>query len=103
MTFAEFVDTGSLAVATVGPVLLVLRWGHRGVFLGAAFAWLIGIAAGDVLAALDPSRDTAMLDSIWVLFGWAGTLAYSSLAYLAVRFTRALWSRRADRVRADEL
>ena len=103
MTLAELVDIGFLVVAVVGPVLLVVRWERWGVLLGTAFAWLTLIVAGAVLSALDPSREAAMLDSIWVLFGWVGTLAYSSLVYVAVRFTRGLWSRRTNRLRTDEL
>lgn len=103
VTLAEFVDIGFLVVAIVGPVLLVLRSERWGVLLGAAFAWLVLIVAGDVLAALDPARDAAMGDSIWVLFGWVGTLAYSSLVSAAVRIVRALRSRRTDGSRADGL
>jgi membrane-bound ClpP family serine protease len=102
VTCAELVDTGSLVVAIVGPVLLVLRWKRSGVLLGAAFAWLTLIVAGEALSALDPSREGALGDSFWVLFGWVATLAYSSLIYAALRITRALWLRRTDGSRADE-
>jgi hypothetical protein len=102
VTFADFVDIGFLVVAIVSPVLFVLRWERWGVLLGAAFAWLILIVAGDALSALDPSRDAALTDSIWVLFGWVATLAYSSLVDMAVRVIRALRLRR-KRSRTDEL
>lgn len=102
MTLAELADVGLLVLAIVGPVLFVLRWERWGVLLGTAVAWLILIVAGTVLSALDPSRDAAILDSIWVMFGWVATLAYSSLIYLAVRITRALWSRRTGGSRAGE-
>lgn len=95
MTIAQVVDIGSLALAAVGPVLFVLRWDDRGVVLGTVFAWLVLLAAGPVLSALDPSRDAAaMLDSIWLLFGWVVTLAYALVVHVAIRVVAACWSRR---------
>lgn len=103
MTLAELVDIGSLVVAIVGPVLLVLGSERWGVLLGAVFAWLALIVAGDVLSALDPSREGALVDSTWVLFGWVATLVYASLISVVVRITRAFWSRRTERSRAGRL
>lgn len=85
----------------VSPIPFVLRWQRWGVLFGAAFAWLVLIVAGDVVSALDPAREGALSDSIWVLFGWIATLAYSLLVDAAVRITRAFWSRRSGESRAD--
>lgn len=98
MTLAQFVDVGSLVVAAVTPVGFVLRWQRWGVFLGAAFAWLLLIVAGDVLSALDPTRDAALADSIWSLFGYPAMLIYCSVLDLTIGVSRALWSRRRRRV-----
>ncbi len=94
MTLAQFVDVGSLVVAAVTPVGFVLRWQRWGVVLGAAFAWLLLLVAGNALSALDPTRDAALTDSIWFLFGCPAMLIYCSILDLAIGISRALWSRR---------
>ena len=73
---AQTVDTLFLVLTGILPVLLIIRWRFKGALLGAAAVWILGIVSGVMLSALDPKRDMAMLDSIWLLFGWIGGLLY---------------------------
>lgn len=93
MNLIQVVDIGSLVLAAVGPALFILRWDRRGVALGAVYAWLLLLAAGAALSALDPSREMAVLDSIWLLFGWIATLLYSAVVYGAIRLIAGCRSR----------
>lgn len=97
MNLILVVDIGSLVLAAVGPALFILRWDRRGVALGAVYAWLLLFAAGAALSALDPSREMAVLDSIWLLFGWIATLLYSAVVYGAIRLIAGCRSRRRPR------
>jgi hypothetical protein len=85
---AHFVDAVCLAVAYILPLLIVLRWNLRGVFLGTLVFWGLLAAAGPLISQLDPSRlegGTAMLDTIWLLGGWIMGLFYCLLIYGAKR------------------
>jgi len=103
MTLAQVIDVGSLVFAAVAPVGFVLRWRRWGVFLGAAFSWLLLIAAGALLSALDPTRDAALADSIWFLSGGPVMLVYCSVLDLTIGISRALWSRRRRRAKRPDL
>src|SRR5262249_45673330 len=96
MTIEEFAtpqvaDTLCLLIAAIVPIPFVLRWNWRGVMLGTVVVWASLVMAGFLLAALDPRREGAMLDSIWLLFGWIGGLLYCVPIYLAKHVALWLW------------
>jgi hypothetical protein len=62
--------------AAIIPILLIARFRVLGVFAGALFVWFALYLAGVWVQSLDPKRDAAMLDSLWLLFGWIGGLIY---------------------------
>ncbi|MCB9852516.1 MAG: hypothetical protein H6819_05435 [Phycisphaerales bacterium] len=81
MTIAQLVDWGAILLAATVPVLAVRRFGRLGIIIGGLAVWFILGAAGPVLNALDPKRDAAVVDSIWILGGWVGGLIYASMIY----------------------
>jgi CDP-diglyceride synthetase len=95
----QLVDYGGMALALIVPAYIVLRFPRWQVtvLLGTIAFWLITVEQGYLLAMLDPSRDAAMVDSIWLFIGWIPGLAYSWLLYgvrlcslRAVRFRHPL-------------
>ena len=64
------------------PLIIAFRW--VGVALGTVAAWGILNLAGIWISSLDPTRDSALLDIVWLLFGWVGGLLYC-LAIFGVR------------------
>lgn len=83
MNPARLADYLGMALALIVPAYVVLRFPRWQitVLLGTFFFWVITVAQGHLLAALDPHRDAAMLDSIWLLIGWIPGLVYSWLLY----------------------
>ncbi|MDZ4782390.1 MAG: hypothetical protein SGJ19_19265 [Planctomycetia bacterium] len=73
---AQLVDKGGLFIAIVVPAILVWRYRWKGVLIDALFFWISLAVVGEALQVLDPLRDAALTDSIWVLFGWIGGLLY---------------------------
>lgn len=86
-------DTICLLIAAIVPIPLVLRWNWVGVALGTVVVWGSLALAGFLLSALVPEREGAILDSIWLLFGWIGGLIYCAPIYLAKRLVLRLWRR----------
>jgi hypothetical protein len=79
----ELVDHGGMALALLVPAIIVLgfaRWQVTGP-LGVFSFWAITVEQGHLLAQLDPTRDAAMLDSIWFFIGWIPGVAYCWLLY----------------------
>jgi hypothetical protein len=91
----HFWDLFCLFLMFLLPLVFVLRWNLIGVVAGAILFWGIGVAAGRIAQALDPRRDVAMLDSVWVIFGLAGGLLYCVPIYLLKLLVR--WLRRKDK------
>jgi membrane protein YqaA with SNARE-associated domain len=58
------------------PVWLIIRMRWIGLLLGVLSHWWIGIATGVILSELDPQREGAMLDVIWLVGGWIAGLIY---------------------------
>ena len=73
-----------LALGIPIPLVLFFRW--RGVVYGAIFHWIVLIAAGQWLIALDPNRSSGILDSIWLLGGWIQGLLYCCFLLLVIRY-----------------
>lgn len=78
----EIIDISFLAAAAILPICFVLKWGWKGMILGALAVWISLILAGIVLAGLDPEREVAMLDTVWLFSGWIAGLGYSGIIYL---------------------
>ncbi|HPF41734.1 MAG TPA: hypothetical protein P5081_23505 [Phycisphaerae bacterium] len=102
MTLAQLVDWAALLLAATAPVLTVRRFGGIGIVVGGLAVWVILGAVGPALSALDPRRDTAVLDSIWVLGGWLGGLIYASMIYALLKAFRFDGPRRHPRPVDDE-
>ena len=66
----EFADLFCLTLAAVAPVWLVWRYDKLGMLIGAAVVWLTLLLAGIILSGLDESRETSVVDGLWLLFGW---------------------------------
>jgi hypothetical protein len=64
------------------PIYLVLRFNRLGVAAGAICFWLLWWLEGHVLSTYDQGREGALLDSIWILFGWMFCYAYCAIIYL---------------------
>ena len=87
MISPHIIDRACLAVALIAPAYIVFRfplWRFT-IPLGAFIFWFTLLIAGPIISALDPSRDAAMLDSVWLLFGWVMGLFYSSVLYIIRR------------------
>ena len=69
-------DQICLGIALIAPVPLILAFRWIGVALGVAVVWAALAIAGVWISSLDPKRDAAILDSIWLLFGWVAGLLY---------------------------
>ena len=69
-------DQICLWFALIAPVPLILAFRWIGVALGVAVVWAALGIAGVWISSLDPERDAAILDSVWLLFGWVAGLLY---------------------------
>jgi hypothetical protein len=74
----QLIDTIFTVIAFIAPVYCVVRWNLRGVFLGAFLFWIILLIAGWFLSF---ERGSSVLDSFWLLGGWAAGLFYCFLIY----------------------
>jgi hypothetical protein len=72
----HLVDQICLWIALIAPVPLILVFRWIGVALGVAVVWAALGIAGVWISSLDQTRDTALLDSLWLLFGWVAGLLY---------------------------
>jgi hypothetical protein len=74
------VDKVCLALALIVPPIVIFRFGHRqiSVLFGAIFVW--GILF--VSSLINPAREAAaMLDALWLYFGWAPAVFYALVLY----------------------
>jgi hypothetical protein len=90
---AHVVDITGVAVALLVPIALVWRFRWWGVLFGALVQWATLIACGTLLNALDPERDAAMLDAIWLLLGLPFALAFCALVHLGFTLLRRVRGR----------
>jgi len=93
MVTPEFADHVCLAIAAMVPIWLVVRYDRTGVWIGAAVVWSTLTVAGVILSALDDTRAFAVVDSVWLLFGWIGGLLYGLLLLVLKRFVAWLLAR----------
>jgi len=71
-----------ILLLTVGmPWLFVHRWRWLGVFLGTIWVWASLFIAGMMLHNLDSTRNAAILDHLWMFFGWLVGLVYSGVIF----------------------
>jgi hypothetical protein len=75
-------DTIVNNIAFLLPIYFVLRFNRLGVATGAISLWLLLWLEGHVLFVYDKEREGALLDSIWILFGWIFCYVYSAFIYL---------------------
>jgi hypothetical protein len=92
LTTAQLVDVIFLLVALVVPVWLIIRFNIVGLILGALFFWVVLILCYELLNQLDPKRDRAIHDALWLGVGWFGGLMYCLPIY-GIKCL-ALWLRR---------
>ena len=87
MSFAYFIDLAFLVFGLIFPAYLIFRF-SKPLFTipcAALAVWLIFLISGALISRLDSDRDAAVLDSLWLLFGWIGGLIYAILLYLFKR------------------
>jgi hypothetical protein len=82
---AHTVDSICVLRAATLPIPLILRWNRLGIALGTLVVWSVLIVAGELLSAMDPTRDGRVVDCVWLLFGWIGGLIYCVPIYLIKR------------------
>lgn len=100
MDLPHFIDYVGGALALIVPAYIVLRFPRwqTTVLLGTIAFWLITVGLGYLLSALDPSRDAAMLDTLWFLIGWIPGVFYSWLLYgIRLCVLRAMRPQRSHR------
>jgi hypothetical protein len=78
---AAFSDEAALWLMILLPPLYVARWGLYGVALGAVVFWGVGAAIGMLLQRLDPTRDMALSDGLFLYLGIPIGAAYCLLVY----------------------
>ena len=82
MTTAQWIDKSCLAIAIILPALLVGFGRWRAFVLGVLVHWVVIFAAGPLISMADPSREGAMLDTIWLFFGWLSGLLLCTFVWL---------------------
>jgi len=80
--WAHFWDVLSLLFMFLLPLVFVLRWNLAGVVAGAILFWGIGVLAGKIAQSLNPDRDAALLDGIWLMFGFVAGFLYCVPIYI---------------------
>ena len=70
-------------VVLVAPILCVWRFNKSGILIGAGVSWLVGILTDLLLIA--PDLEVGPIKHLWLLYGWAATLSYTTLVYFAKR------------------
>lgn len=88
MTPAHLVDKLAILIAFGIPIALIWRWRIVGAIIGAFVQWVVLLAMGPILSALDPIRENGMLDAIWMILGLPFALAYSGVILLMVWMLR---------------
>ena len=83
---ARALDVSALVI----PVVCVLRWEYRGVWLGGALAWLALLAEAMIVASLVPNGDANIGVPVVLLLGLPPRLTYAALVYGVTRAIRAL-------------
>ncbi len=96
LTNAQFVGFVFGLAALVVPIWLIIRLNIVGLILGALFFWIVLILGGELLNQLDPERDSAIIDIIWLWAGWLGGLMYCLPIYAIRRVTLLLRRRGAE-------
>ena len=76
MSTALIVDVFMIGIVGILPVVLIVRWNAVGGVLGVLVVWGGLYLDSIILNHLDPQRDNAMLDAIWMTLGWLGGLMY---------------------------
>ena len=82
-----------LSLAVLGlPIYLVVRGGWRGLVLAAPVMWILAYLAGEIQRAGDSTADRFGM-AIWIVVGWAVSLAYCGVIYGFRQLTLLLASR----------
>ncbi len=92
---AHFWDVLCLLLMLLLPLVFVLRWNLAGMVAGAILFWGIGVLAGRIAQSLNPGRDAALLDGIWLMFGFVAGLLYCVPIYF-VKLLVGWFARRAE-------
>ena len=88
MSHVQAIDLLFLALALGLPVPLIWRYGLRGVIVGALLNWILLAAVGPILSALDPTRDAAVLDSVWLYLGWIASILFCLFLHAVMTILR---------------
>lgn len=72
----QLADQICLWAAAIIPLPLIVAYRWIGVAMGTVAVWGILLLAGIWISSLDPTRESAILDTIWLLSGWIGGLLY---------------------------
>lgn len=87
-TLAQLIDVLAVTLAFTAPIALVWRWRIAGAIAGTFVQWSVLLAMSPILSALDPNRDAAMFDAVWMTIGSLFALAYSGVVLLAISMLR---------------
>jgi hypothetical protein len=60
------------------PIYLVIRFGWRGVFMGAFAMWVLGFLAGELQRAGEPKSES-LGPAVWIVMGWLVSLIYCAI------------------------
>jgi hypothetical protein len=76
----SWIDYVTIVVALAVPLVLILRFGKKGILLGGIVSWLFGVVVDAVTTNVDP--EAGPIKELWLRYGWAVTLVYASFLYL---------------------
>ena len=86
------VDKIFLVMALSVPIIMIIKWRFKGVFIGAIFMWITLLLSGVVLSSIDPERGGNILDGIWLFFGIIGSIIYCLAIWLTVKVFHELFN-----------
>jgi len=94
MSNTQLVDFFGLLIALGLPAYVVLRfpWWFITIPVAAFIFWVAIWGTGVLLNDLIPERDNAILDVIWVWFGWIAGLVYAMVLFGLRCVLPDLWS-----------
>ena len=79
----DLAEAGCALVVLVAPILCVWCFNKRGILVGAGVSWVLGILTD--LLPIAPEPEAGPIKHLWLLYGWAATLSYTTLIYFAKR------------------
>ena len=93
---AQQADTLYFSLSLALPILVIAltRKAWIAIPLAAVLDWSVLVLAGLKLQELDPERDAAMTDGIWLLFGIIPALIFASILWAIKQFVIGIKTRK---------